>query len=289
MAAVGASVLMHVCWNLIARHETAGSEPLWWVLLGHLVLLGSWSVPLMLQQLSWSGAVGAALLGSTVGNALYFIGLQRAYRLAPVAMVYPLVRSSPLLIALWAVLLLGERLNATTWLGIAVSVAALLWMTRSARTSGGTREAGAVKWAMVSMVSTSVYSLTDHAAVSHLADFAGVMGYLTIGYFASWLALTLQMWRETGRWRPALRPRWGSILVGSLCIGVAYALKIDAMRVLPAAEAVAYSNAGIVLATLLSITVFGERQGWRARLAGAVVLTIGLIIIAAGRLGLWAI
>jgi hypothetical protein len=32
--AIALSVLMHVTWNLIARHQPRDAEPLWWVLLG---------------------------------------------------------------------------------------------------------------------------------------------------------------------------------------------------------------------------------------------------------------
>lgn len=42
--AVAASVVMHVTWNLIARHQARDAYPLWWVLLAHLVLLGPWGV-----------------------------------------------------------------------------------------------------------------------------------------------------------------------------------------------------------------------------------------------------
>ena len=37
--AIGLSVLMHLTWNLIARHQPRDAEPLWWVLLGQLVLV----------------------------------------------------------------------------------------------------------------------------------------------------------------------------------------------------------------------------------------------------------
>jgi len=42
--AVAVSVVMHVTWNLIARHQARDAYPLWWVLLAHLVLLGPWGV-----------------------------------------------------------------------------------------------------------------------------------------------------------------------------------------------------------------------------------------------------
>ena len=38
------SVIMHVTWNLIARHQARDAYPLWWVLLAHLVLCGPWGL-----------------------------------------------------------------------------------------------------------------------------------------------------------------------------------------------------------------------------------------------------
>jgi uncharacterized membrane protein len=52
------------------------------------------------------------------------------------------------------------------------------------------------------------------------------------------------------------------------------------MRFLPAAEVVSYTNAGIVLASLLSIFYFRETQDWRRRLIGAAIITAGLAIMA---------
>jgi drug/metabolite transporter (DMT)-like permease len=71
--------------------------------------------------------------------------------------------------------------------------------------------------------------------------------------------------------------RW---LPAGLFIGNAYGLVIFAMQYLSAAYAVAFTNAGIVLAGLLSILVFGERERWRTRLAAIAIITAGLGVLA---------
>jgi drug/metabolite transporter (DMT)-like permease len=58
------------------------------------------------------------------------------------------------------------------------------------------------------------------------------------------------------------------------------------MRFLPAAEVVAYSNAGIVIAILFSVVVFKEYAHWRQRFAGALLICAGLFSLAAGRSGI---
>jgi drug/metabolite transporter (DMT)-like permease len=99
--ALTASVLMHVLWNLIARHQPGAAWPLWWALLAHLVLSAPWGFYALWQADVWSTTFMALMAISACANACYFFGLWKAYRYAPVAMVYPLVRSSPILIAHW--------------------------------------------------------------------------------------------------------------------------------------------------------------------------------------------
>lgn len=278
--AIGLSVLMHVTWNLIARHQPRDSEPLWWVLLGHLILVAPWGLYRLAIEAQWSLGLLGLLLLSAAANVLYFHGLQRAYQHAPVAFVYPLVRSSPLLIAAWSLLFFGESLGVLAWTGIAISVLGLGAMARTARGQG---EAKALPWTLLAMLATSVYSLSDKAATSKIAGFGGIVGYLSIGYLAAWSSMTWRRRRRTGRWVPSARPRFDALLLGSLCVGLAYALVIHAMRTLPAAEVVAYTNTGIVLATVLSIAVFGERTRWRQRVAAASVVCVGLVCIGVGR------
>jgi len=69
------------------------------------------------------------------------------------------------------------------------------------------------------------------------------------------------------------------LLIGSLTVGVAYALVIHAMRVLPAAYAVTLANGGILLTVVLGVVWLGEHQGWRRRLVGATTSAIGMAIV----------
>jgi len=280
--AIGASVLMHVAWNLMARHQPREAEPLWWVLLAHAVLLGPWGLYSLVTEVRWDARFVALLATSATANAVYFHGLGRAYGHAPVALVYPLVRSSPLLIGFWSWLLFAEVLGPFAWLGVALNVGGLLLMATTGR---GNAEGRAMPWAMLAMLATSVYSLSDKAATAYVASFGGLVGYITVGYLASWAMMSVRLRRTTGRWTPRVPIRARALVAGGLFIGLAYALVIHAMRFLPAAEVVAYTNAGIALATLVSIVVYRERTHWRLRLVGTVLICGGLLSLGLGRSG----
>lgn len=276
--AVGASVAMHVAWNLIARQQPREAFPLWWVLLAHLVIFGPWGLYALVRAVEWTPGFVALLVTSATANAVYFLGLHKAYEHAPVALVYPLVRSSPLLIAIWGTFLTGDALRPNAWMGICISVVGLWVLSASALRQGSDRYA--LAWALLAMIATSVYSLSDKAATASIPSFAGLLGFVSVGYFASWLTLCWVLKRRTGRWVPRQRVNTSALLVGGVCVGLAYALVIHAMRYLPSAEVVSYSNAGIVVATLISIFYFGERADWRRRVFGATVIVGGLAVMA---------
>ena len=275
--AIAASVMMHVTWNLIARHQAREAYPLWWVLLAHLVLLGPWGVHALITEVQWTPDLVQWILISASANVVYFVSLRHAYLHAPVTFVYPLARSSPLLIGIWGLVFLDETLGNYAWAGILLSVAGLVMM---ASTGGNRRDLRALPWTMLAMLATSIYSLTDRAATAHIPGFAGILGFISIGYFASWLALTVDLRKTTGAWYPRARISLPVALVGGLCIGLAYALVIQAMRTMPAAVVVAFSNAGIMLASLLSILLFKERYAWRIRVLATAIICGGLFMIA---------
>lgn len=277
--AIAGSVTMHVAWNLLVRHQGSKVNMLWWALALHCTTIGLWGLQALLRDAIWDRQLIIYLLLSASTNTLYFLALNRAYRHAPVALVYPIVRSSPLLIGIWSVLFFGESLGVPAWAAILINVSGLLLLAHTAWRGDGF---AALPYALSAALATSVYSLSDKAATSYLPTFASLVGFITVGYLASFIALTLQLRAEHGVWRPQASPRLPYLVIAAASIGLAYALVIHAMRQLPAAMVVAFTNAGIVVAGLLSIFLFRERSRWRMRLLGMLIICLGLTLFALG-------
>ena len=62
-------------------------------------------------------------------------------------------------------------------------------------------------------------------------------------------------------------------------MGIAYALVIHAMLFLPAAYVVTFTNAGLALATMLSIFIFKEYERAVTRLTTVVVISLGIVCV----------
>jgi len=278
LLAILVAVSMHVTWNLLARHTRPDAEFLWWAIGGHLLLFAPWTLVFMARQADDLGTLFGCIALSSTALFVYFAALRTAYRHAPVALVYPLARSAPLLIALVGITVVGDRLSPTGWAGIVASTVAIVLLGASGRHG---RARGALLPAALAACGTTVYSLADKVAVAQLPSYKAQLGYVSGTYLGAWLMYTLWLRHRRGRWWPGQHPGALPLAVGALFIGSGYALVIGTMRVIPAAYAVALSNLGIVVAAFLSVFVFREREHATQRLVWATMLAASLLLIAA--------
>jgi phosphonate utilization associated putative membrane protein len=276
--AVGISVLLHVSWNLLTRRTPGEVNFLWWIVGLYVLLFAPFTLSGFIHavQLSPVLLVCAAVSGTT--NGLYFLGLRSAYHRAPASAVYPMVRSSPLLIAVVETLFFGRDFPLLSWCAI-VLAAGGLWLIATSAQEGVARLSRAWPFASFAALMTVVYSLSDKVASAHLHGITSALGYVCMNYAISWVFLTLEQKRRTGRWTPQAAPGRLPLAVGTVGVGTAYALVIYAMRWLPAAYAVTLTNSGIVLTVLLGITWLKEHEGWRQRVAGSGLVVAGLVVV----------
>lgn len=278
--AMGLSVLLHVAWNLAARRTPARTHFLWWGVLGHLVVFGPASIYWLLWRAEPPVPAGLTLwlALTTIGLCAYFLGLGGGYRRAPVNLVYPVTRAAPVLIvALVALLVFGERPGGAGWAGLGLTVVGLGLLAWSARAGGST---GALPWLALAALGTTVYTLSDRAAVVLLPDLPSRFGYVSIAMVPVFVLLSVVNARRFGQWLPPARPSWWLLLLAALSLGPSYTLVIHVISFIPVAHAYALTNAGIVLAVLLALFWRGERShvGWR--LTAALVVVTGLSLVA---------
>ena len=278
LLAICLSVLLHVTWNLLTRRTHSDANFLWWVVGLYVLAFAPFTLPDFLRSAQQSPVlfVCAAISGTT--NGLYFLALRSAYHLAPASAVYPMVRSSPLLIALVETVFFGRNISSLSWVAILLAASGL-WLIATSSHDGVTRLSKAWPYALFAACMTVVYSLSDKAAATNMQGMASALGYVCVNYSIGWVFLCVEQKRRTGRWIPMAVPAPKSLAMGTFAIGVAYALVVYAMRWLPAAIAVTLTNAGIVLTVLLGVLWLKESAGWRQRVAGASLVVVGLVVV----------
>jgi len=278
LLAVALSVLLHVSWNLLTRRTHSDANFLWWIVGLHVLAFAPFALPDFLHAAAQSPELFLYATVSGLANGLYFLGLRSAYQLAPASTVYPMVRSSPLLIALVETLFFAREFPLLSWFAI-ILAACGLWLISTSLNNGIRGLNRAWPYALLSASMTVIYSLSDKTAAVHMQSFTTALGYVCVNYAIGWLFLCAEQKRRTRRWVPSIIPSWRSLLIGTMGVGKAYALVIYAMRSLPAAYAVTLTNAGIVLTVLFGVVWMKEREGWRQRVAGTGLVVIGLVVV----------
>lgn len=233
------------------------------------------SLPLVLVVWVWQGRPGLApigwliLTGSGMLELLYFITLSAAYRRGELSVVYPIARgTAPLLAVVVGLLILGERVHLTALVGIGCLLAGI-WSVR--RPAGRTP---ALVPAVLTGVLIAAYSSLDRVGVRLGPPW--LYGWILWLLIACFLQAFSRVTRVPGAGL-SNDPRT-SLLVGTL-MTAAYVPILFALSVAPLAIIAPLRESAIVLVTAWGIWRLRERRGAWLRVAGAVAIVGGILLL----------
>jgi drug/metabolite transporter (DMT)-like permease len=261
------SAALHAAWNLLVKTSSDRLLTAW----GFYLVGGI----LFLPFLPVVGVPGADTLpflaASSVVHVVYVVALTRAYDHADFSLAYPLARGGGALIAaIGGVLFLSDSLSALAWLAIAIVVGGLASLIRP--------EVGriALLWAGLTAAMIGTYTTLDAAGARRSSG----LGYgiaITLGAGAV-LSVALIATGSGSRIGPALRAEWPRYLLGGVFSTLAYSLVLAGARLAPVGYVAALRESSVVLGAAAGWLFLHERLG-RARLASAVVVTTGLVLL----------
>jgi drug/metabolite transporter (DMT)-like permease len=216
-------------------------------------------------------ALGAALL-----HALWNLGLAllaTAYGRAELSVVYPLSRGlAPVLVLTVGVIALSASLSWEQAAGVAL-VAIGVMLVRDLRRLGDARD---LAFSLAIAGTIAGYTLVDNEGLRY----ADPIAYLELVMILPAVAYFTAIARSRGfaPMRDAVTGRSIGIAVGMFG---AYALTLAALELASAASVAAVRESSVVIATALAGIALKETVP-RRRLAGAVVVVVGIALLAAG-------
>jgi drug/metabolite transporter (DMT)-like permease len=229
------------------------------------------------------------VVAAGVFHAFYMFWLGRALREGELSLVYPIARSTPVFLPFLAVPLLGERISLPGALGITTVVAGM-WLVQ---TQGHMRRSAlrspAVLFALLTLLATVGYGLTDKAGMSllHEAVWEAPIGRAVFFFFATTFAGTIFLtpFALRGAAQPVgavLRAEGGRALAAMAISLASYSLVLEVLRTAQASYVVAVRQSSVLFAVALSWVWLGERPS-RARVLGSVVIFAGVALVGLSR------
>ena len=221
--------------------------------------------------------------GSGFIHFLYWLFLTRAYKEGDLSHVYPIMRSSPALVLVIAVFLLGEQVSAQGVAGILL-VAVGVYIINMKQISGAELLAPvksiahdrSTQFAFLTLISVAFYSIVDKMAVNYIHPILFAFLHLFFGmcYYTPYIVFTRNAAQIKKEWNSgALR------IIMSGIIGIAgYAFILVAFTIERVSYIVGLRQTSIVFAVLMGSHFLREKyQG--IRLTGALIIFAGGFLI----------
>lgn len=282
--AVLASAVIHAIWNALAHRVP---DPLAAITLIGLGLAGV-SVPLLFVVPPPAVRSWPYLAASVAVHIGYCLLLARSYRLGDFGQVYPVARgTSPLVVALAAAVLLGERLSGPTLGGVLLVCLGLSVLTglvgqfrvvgpRGAGRFAGVSNPRAIGAAALTGLSIATYTVLDGAGVRVAGGQLSYSVWLLSGLGLGLGAVSSVVY---GRKLPsAFAGRWWLVPVGGVLCWASYTLVLWAQTRGALAAVAALRETSVIAAAVIGTLVFGERFG-RQRILATVLVATGVLLI----------
>jgi drug/metabolite transporter (DMT)-like permease len=264
--ALGAAFL-HAFWNLlVARAQDIEATTAIALVVGIVAFAPVAALAWEAESQVWPFLAVTSLL-----QLAYFVLLTAAYRRADLSFVYPIARgSAPVIVLVAALVILGESASASQVIGVLTVAGGVLLV----RGIGGRASAYDLALALAVGTSIAAYTLVDSRGI----EYASPIVYQELSMIPAALGFLLLTLRRRGgsAVRAAVGP--ASVVAGLATFG-AYILVLAALSRAPAAPVAAVRETSVVIATALAIPLLHERVS-PARLAGAVVVVLGVLLLA---------
>jgi len=235
--------------------------------------------------LALKGSVSDArmlLLTAGINSASFVLGTIthiEALKHVPSSVVYPIIRLNMVVVVLFSILFLHDRVSLHQVLGILLAIAVIVILTREAEGAKG--NFGSVRkgllLAFVSLVSGSVASISSKFA----AVYSNKLGFMALSYFLGALfsaALIRRSGEEASRGN-----RKDAVLIG-LLMGlinfVGFYTFLAALSVGPLSIIVSITGMHFVIAVLLSVIVYKENLS-RTRMLGMALAVASVLFLRA--------
>jgi uncharacterized membrane protein len=282
------SACLHALWNCYSKASRSPQIFFFWVgafTAAIAIIIFAIRLPII-HPTVWIYVVASGLVHSA-----YWFSLSQAYSSGDISYVYPIARSAPGFIPLFAFLFLQEAISVQGLIGILCIVFSIYLLQqqgdglRFKELIRRTKQQDAT-WAFSTLCTVIIYSLIDkkgmsefHAPSTQLAAWQAVSYYLTQGAISIVLYGISTLLRFPKREiTDVARREWKRIIVAGWLILISYTLILFAFITQKVSYVVAIRQCSVIFAVLLGTYVLKESHA-KLRFAAAGVMVVGVFLI----------
>jgi len=222
------------------------------------------------ERLSDPRAFAPILLLRYFSEVFGMVGMVLALTYIPLSTVGAITQATPVLVAVAAVLFLGEKVSWRRWSSIIVGFIGVLLIVQP----GSQNFDPAVLWALVALAGLSIRDLTTKLAPDGMGS-ASLASYTMIAALPVAVAWVMY----NGESLIPAHTRWIIVLPMILLGSLGYLLLIASIRIATVSVVTPFRYARILFLMALGVLVFGERPGILMLVGAALIIASGLYLM----------
>ena len=275
------SAFIHAFWNMLAKKAADKLSFLWCSLSISFAIFSFFFFFLGYHHVSIPPKGFIFIFVSALLHSMYFTSLGFAYDRGDLSLVYPIARSAPIFVAIWAICFMGERLSLPGMLGILIVVfgAYIIGFPTFSLTHFiqpiRLLKDPSYQLAWLTALIISLYSVNDKLGVHYIPPFSYL--YL-INMLMCFIVMPFVVMRKKGIFFREWTKNKTLIILGSVMIFSSYLLILCAMRISKVSYIVAIRQLSIVFAVLMGSLILKEKHG-KIRFLASLCIFAGVLLI----------
>ncbi len=275
------AAVAHATWNLLAKRVCGGTAFIW--------LFGTLSAVIYLPLAIWIYCTQHPyfgpqqllfILGSATLHAVYFILLDKGYKVGDLSVIYPLARGTgPLLSTLAAIFLLGEHPTPIALAGAVLIGLGIVAITGNPLQLSGGRDCRPFLFAILCGMTIASYTVLDKVSVSTLLIPPLLLDWSSnLGRVLLLTPYAVKNWDKVrAEWSTNKKAATGVAILSPL----AYILVLTAMVFSPVSYIAPAREISILIGTVMGAKLLSEGN-IKMRLIGATAMMTGLAALSSG-------
>ena len=162
------SAFMHATWNYLAKRSEGSFTFVWLYMVVSLIVYAPFVVLIVIFQGITIGWLEIGLIaGSAIIHLAYALTLQKGYTVGDLSLIYPVARGTgPMLVAILAVFIYDEQLNAVGIIGISLIILSVFILTGGLQVLKQSTSILPLAYGLLVGIMIAGYTLFDKGAVS---------------------------------------------------------------------------------------------------------------------------
>ncbi|CEH29776.1 small multidrug resistance protein [Aneurinibacillus migulanus] len=275
------SAFLHATWNFLSKRAGGGIAFVWlFTAIGTVIYTPIVCVFLLFNPYTGETINLIYVVGSILLHLLYFVILQKGYTKSDFSLIYPVARGlGPMLVTMMAILLFNERPSLAVFIGTAIIVGSVFFLTGGITIFKDNRALSAIRYGFMLGMIIAGYTLWDKYVVSYLFIAPLLLDYLTtLGRLIMLTPVAFRSWTDIcDEWKTHRREAIGVGILNSL----AYILVLSAMVLAPISYVAPIRELSILIGTIFGIYFLKEGYGWQ-RIIAASTIVVGVAVIITG-------